>query len=110
MSIFDNPIDPPKLTTSWINNEANHGSGIEIPIFYPATGEQVSVLIEDTSNDVDKAVMSARHTFDNSNWSKLSTENRIEILESCRQTILDNADELARLECCLLYTSDAADE
>ena len=99
MSIFDNPIDPPKLTNSWINNESNHGSGIEIPIFYPATGQQVSVLIEDTSDDVDKAVNSARKTFDNSNWSKLSTEKRIEILESCRQTVLDNAEELARLEC-----------
>ena len=82
MPFFDNPIDPPELTSGWINNETNHGSGIEIPIFYPATGQQVSVLVEDTADDVNKAVMSARQTFDKSNWSKLSTEKRIEATEA----------------------------
>jgi acyl-CoA reductase-like NAD-dependent aldehyde dehydrogenase len=99
MSVFQNPIEAPSKITSWISNKENHGSGSEIPIFYPATGKQVSVLIEDTADDVDKAVNSARKAFQSNSWRKLSTEKRIEILESCSQVILDNIDELARLEC-----------
>ena len=73
--------------------------GIEIPIFYPGTGKQVSVLIEDSEEDVNKVVLSARKTFEKSSWRRLSVEKRIEILESCRKLILDNIEELARLEC-----------
>ncbi len=99
MSVLLNPIEPPKLIKSWINNDAAHGSGRELPVFYPATGEQVSILVEDGPEDVNKAVISARKAFDNTSWSKQSVEKRIEILESCRKVILDNLDELARLEC-----------
>ncbi len=99
MSTFQNPIEPPQFVKSWINNHENQGSGIEIPVFYPATGEQVSTLIEDNANDVNKAVLSARKTFDTTSWRVLSVEKRIEILDQCRQVILDNIDELARLEC-----------
>ncbi len=99
MENFLNPIKPPKIVKSWINNEESHGSGMELPVFYPATGQQVSILVEDVYEDVDKAVMSARTAFDKSSWSKQSVEKRIEILENCREVILDNLDELARLEC-----------
>ena len=99
MKNFLNPIEPPKIVKSWINNEENHGSGMELPVFYPATGEQVSILVEDAYEDVDKAVMSARTAFDKSSWRKQSVEKRIEILENCGKVILDNLDELARLEC-----------
>ena len=93
MSLLLNPIEPPKLIKSWINNDAAHGSGRELPVFYPATGEQVSILVEDGPEDVNKAVISARKAFDNTSWSKQSVEKRIEILESCRKVILDNLDE-----------------
>ena len=99
MENFLNPIEPPKIIKSWINNEESHGSGMELPVFYPATGQQVSILVEDAYDDVDKAVMSARTAFDKSCWRKQSVEKRIEILENCRKVILDNLDELARLEC-----------
>ena len=99
MKIFENPIEPPSIVKGWIDNKENHGSGIEVPVFYPGNGKQVSVLVEDTADDVEKAVASARKTFDTTSWAKLSVEKRIEILESCRQVILDNIDELALLEC-----------
>ena len=99
MKIFENPIEPPSIVKGWIDNKENHGSGIEVPVFYPGNGKQVSVLVEDTADDVEKAVASARKTFDKTSWAKLSVEKRIEILESCRQVILDNIDELALLEC-----------
>ena len=99
MKICENPIEPPSIVKGWIDNKENHGSGIEVPVFYPGNGKQVSVLVEDTANDVEKAVASARKTFDTTSWAKLSVEKRIEILESCRQVVLDNIDELALLEC-----------
>ncbi len=99
MKIFENPIEPPSIVKGWIDNKENHGSGIEVPVFYPGNGKQVSVLVEDTADDVEKAIASARKTFDTTSWAKLSVEKRIEILESCRQVILDNIDELALLEC-----------
>ena len=99
MKICENPIEPPSIVKGWIDNKENHGSGIEVPVFYPGNGKQVSVLVEDTADDVEKAVASARKTFDTTSWAKLSVEKRIEILESCRQVILNNIDELALLEC-----------
>ena len=99
MKIFENPIEPPSIVKGWIDNKESHGSGVEVPVFYPGNGKQVSVLVEDTADDVEKAVASARKTFDTTSWAKLSVEKRIEILESCRQVILDNIDELALLEC-----------
>lgn len=99
MKIFENPIEPPSIVKGWIDNKESLGSGVEVPVFYPGNGKQVSVLVEDTADDVEKAVASARKTFDTTSWAKLSVEKRIEILESCRQVILDNIDELALLEC-----------
>ncbi len=99
MTIFQNPINPPEIVKGWINNREHHGKGKEIPVFYPGNGNQVSVLVEDTEEDIDKAVASARRAFDKTDWSKLSVEKRIDLLEACRQVILDNIDELALLEC-----------
>ena len=99
MELFKNPIEPPKLVKSWINNEEAHGSGVELPVYYPATGKQVSNLIEDDSEDVNKAVLSARRAFDKTSWRTQSVEKRIEILERCRTVVLDNLEELAALEC-----------
>ena len=43
MKIFENPIEPPSIVKGWIDNKENHGSGIEVPVFYPGNGKQVSV-------------------------------------------------------------------
>ena len=99
MPVFLNPIEPPRLIKNWVDNVESHGSGMELPVFYPATGEQVSSLVEDGPEDVDKAVRSARKAFDTTSWRKQSIERRIDLLEDCRKIILDNLDELARLEC-----------
>ncbi len=71
MTIFQNPIDPPEIVQGWIDNRAHHGKGKEIPVFYPGNGNQVSVLVEDTEEDIEKAVASARRTFDKTDWAKL---------------------------------------
>ena len=99
MAKFQNPITPPDYAFGWCNGDVARGSGDEMPIFYPATGQQVGTLIEDGPRDVDRAVSAAAKAFKTSGWPELSVEKRATILESCEKIILENIDELARLEC-----------
>jgi acyl-CoA reductase-like NAD-dependent aldehyde dehydrogenase len=96
---FQLPISPPAQVTGWAGNRATCAQGFEIPVYYPATGAQISTLIEDDAAAVDRAVIAARKAFDSGPWPGLGVPERIEILEKCRSTILEHADELARLEC-----------
>lgn len=75
------------------------GGGIEIPVYYPATGATVSVLEEATPEDVAQAVAAARKTFDKSDWPKWSVSRRQELFDAIRRSIVEHADELAYLEC-----------
>ncbi len=96
---FELPIDPPTRVTGLAAGVETNGSGAELPVFYPATGAQISTLVEDDAAAVDRAVQAARRAFDRGPWPGLSVPHRVEVLERCRQTILDHAEELARLEC-----------
>ena len=96
---FDLPVTPPERVTGLVAGKPSLGGGTDLPVFYPGTGAQISTLTEDDAAAVDAAVLSARAAFDRGPWPKLSVAKRIEVLEACRQVILDNVDELARLEC-----------
>lgn len=96
---FDLPIQPPLRITGLSAGRRSAGGGIELPVVYPATGAQISTLIEDGAEAVNSAVIAARAAFDRGPWSHLSVARRIEVLDACRATILANVDELARLEC-----------
>mgnify|MGYP000153280653 CR=1 FL=1 len=96
---FQLPIEPPTRVTGWAGSGPTRGGGIDLPVFYPATGAQISTLVEDDAHSVDAAVAAARKAFDTGPWPHIGVPQRIEILERCRQAILDNAEELARLEC-----------
>ncbi|WP_299882536.1 aldehyde dehydrogenase [uncultured Sulfitobacter sp.] len=96
---FDLPITPPSRISGWAGDSATPGGGPDLPVFYPATGQQISILVEDDAASVDVAVTAARLAFDRGPWRGLSTAERINVLERCGQLIRDNADELARLEC-----------
>ncbi|MEM9106811.1 MAG: aldehyde dehydrogenase family protein, partial [Pseudomonadota bacterium] len=96
---FALPITPPERVFGRIGQTAAKGDGVDLPVYYPATGDQISVLTEDGPETVDQAVRTARRAFDAGPWRSFSIARRIETLEACRQAILDNADELARLEC-----------
>ena len=82
MAKFQNPITPPDYAFGWCNGDVARGSGDEMPIFYPATGQQVGTLIEDGPRDVDRAVSAAAKAFKTSGWPELSVEKRATILES----------------------------
>ena len=98
-TLYELPISVPSTIYGWAGDNATPGGGNELPVFYPATGEQIAILIEDDASSVDVAVTAARRAFDQGPWPKLSIAERISVLESCSKVILDNADELARLEC-----------
>ena len=96
---FELPIQPPPRVTGFVGTGPSLGGGPDLPVYYPATGAQVSVLTEDGPEAVDRAVTVARQAFDTGPWPGLGVPQRIEVLEACRAVILENADELARLEC-----------
>jgi acyl-CoA reductase-like NAD-dependent aldehyde dehydrogenase len=98
-TLYELPISVPSAINGWAGDNPTPGGGNELPVFYPATGEQIAILIEDDASSVDVAVTAARRAFDEGPWPKLSIAERISVLESCSRLILDNADELARLEC-----------
>lgn len=52
---FALPISPPSKIQGLVAGNLSDGGGEEIPIIYPATGEQISTLIEDDEQSVDKA-------------------------------------------------------
>ncbi len=96
---FGLPTDPPKTVHGLTGGAPVRGRGPELPVYYPATGAQISSLIEDDPDNVAAAVAAARKAFDHGPWPQLSTEERIERLDACRSVIEENAEELARLEC-----------
>ncbi|MGP1397189.1 MAG: aldehyde dehydrogenase [Inquilinaceae bacterium] len=90
------PADP---VTALIGGQSRRGGGVELPILYPATGERVATLIEDDADTVAAAVGAARRAFDHGPWPGLDLDARQATLYRIRDAILDNADDLARLEC-----------
>ena len=96
---FALPIEPPARVGGLAAGRPTPGGGPELPVFYPATGQRISALVEDDAASVALAVKAARAAFDRGDWAAMPADARIEVLERCRQVILDNADELARLEC-----------
>jgi acyl-CoA reductase-like NAD-dependent aldehyde dehydrogenase len=97
--MFDLPITPAPRVQGLVAGKASMGGGPELPVYYPGTGAQVSALVEDGPEAVAAAVEAARRAFDHGPWPRLSTDERIAVLERCREAILANVDDLARLEC-----------
>src|SRR4051812_13808680 len=66
----------------------------------PATGEVLTQIAEASAADVDRAVQSARHAFEDRNgaWRKLSASERGRLLWKLADLVEKNIDELAELE------------
>ena len=48
----------------------------QIPVIYPATTEQVCILLEDSPAEVDAAVAAAREAFEKGPWPRFSVPER----------------------------------
>lgn len=66
------------------------------PIHYPATGEQIGTAPEGGEKEIDMAATAAREAF--KTWSRMPVSERRAILNRFADAIIENADELARLE------------
>jgi 5-carboxymethyl-2-hydroxymuconic-semialdehyde dehydrogenase/aminomuconate-semialdehyde/2-hydroxymuconate-6-semialdehyde dehydrogenase len=88
------------MITAFIDNAVlAPGSGETLPVIDPATEDQVSAVEEADGATVDRAVRAARAAFEQGPWPRLPVAGRQAILRRIAQSIRDNADELAWLEC-----------
>jgi betaine-aldehyde dehydrogenase len=65
--------------------------------YNPATGELVSKFTESDSEDVDRAVQSARRTFEESAWPR-DPKFRVRVLRKIYEAIMQNLEYIARVQ------------
>ena len=86
-------------TRLFINGEQRDAEGGRThDVINPATEEVIATVAAAGENDVDRAVRSARETFESEKWRKMSARQRGEAVSRLGELILKNKDELARLE------------
>jgi aldehyde dehydrogenase (NAD+) len=86
-------------TRLFINGEQlDAESGRTHDVINPATEEVIATVAAAGEADVDRAVRSARETFESEKWRKMSARQRGEAVWRLGELILKNKDELARLE------------
>jgi phenylacetaldehyde dehydrogenase len=73
-------------------------SGKTFDVYNPATGEVLAKVAEGSSEDVDRAVKTARSVFEANTWYGMKPNERGRIIHRLGDLILQNADELAMLE------------
>ena len=88
----------PDSVTSFINGAFVAPQGEPIEVLGPTDGSVITRLYGADGAQVDQAVSAARHACDKGGWSKTSVEERQTVLLAIRRRIMDNLDELARLE------------
>ncbi|HEX6964351.1 MAG TPA: aldehyde dehydrogenase family protein [Gemmatimonadaceae bacterium] len=78
--------------------KVNAASGKTYPVVNPATEEQLAAVAEGDAADIDRAVASARATFESDKWRSTSARRRGEMLYRLGELCLEHKDEIARLE------------
>ncbi len=73
-------------------------SGKTFPVYNPATGEEMARVPEAEAEDVDRAVIAARHAFDDGPWSRMSTSQRGQLIWKLADLLEANLEEFAELE------------
>ena len=73
-------------------------AGGTLPVFDPATEEQIATVAAAEAADVDLAVAAARRAFEGGPWRALSGAARARLIWKLSDLLLENADELAELE------------
>lgn len=86
-------------TRLFINGEPlDAAEGRTHDVINPATEEVIASVAAAGEQDVDRAVRSARATFESDKWRKMSARQRGEAVYRLGELILKNKEELARLE------------
>jgi phenylacetaldehyde dehydrogenase len=76
--------------------DAASGKTFETPD--PATGETLARIAEGDAEDINRAVLAARRSFEEGPWSRMSPSERGRLIWKIGDLILEHADELAQLE------------
>lgn len=79
-----------------INGKLVAGEGETVPVFNPATGEEILSIAEASATQVDAAVDAADLAF--AGWSQTTPKTRAECLLRLADLITEHAQELAQLE------------
>ena len=91
-------VQPITECKNLINGEA-FGSDSVLPVYNPATGEQIAALHEADAQVVDRAVSAAQKSFQSGVWRDLTVEERQSVLRKIAQLVDEHAETLAGLEC-----------
>ncbi|MDX6423992.1 MAG: aminobutyraldehyde dehydrogenase, partial [Gaiellaceae bacterium] len=75
----------------WVESE-----GGTMEVLNPSTGEVIAEVQRSTEADVDRAVEAAKRALPD--WLEKTPKDRMELLLKLADVMLDNADELAKLE------------
>ncbi len=73
-------------------------SGKTFEVFNPATGEVLANVAEGDSEDIDRAVKTARAAFESGPWATMTPSERGRVIHRIGDLILEHGDELAALE------------
>lgn len=74
------------------------GGGERMDSFNPFTGEKVASLAKADSSDIDRAVASAKETFDSGVWSQMDPDDRAALMLKAAALMRERFSELARWE------------
>ena len=85
---------PMLIGGDWVNS----ASGKTFEVFNPATGAMLANVAEGDSEDIDRAVKTARAAFEQGPWSRMSPSDRGRAIHRIGDLILEHGDELAALE------------
>jgi acyl-CoA reductase-like NAD-dependent aldehyde dehydrogenase len=88
------PSDP---YPQWIDG-TEHRDGATHPVIDPSTGLEVARWAEATDAEIDRALTSARRTFDDGAWRRMSLAGRAEVLERVAARLRDERERFAALE------------
>lgn len=85
-----------KHITHWIDNDFVAGtSGRSDPVYDPATGQQTGQVDLASQDEVDRAVASAKESFES--WRETSVAQRMAILFRFRELVARHTDDIAKL-------------
>jgi phenylacetaldehyde dehydrogenase len=91
---FTSETRPMLIGSEWV--PAASGSTFET--YNPATGEVLAHVAAGDSEDIDRAVKTARAAFETGPWSRIKPGDRGRMIHRLGDLILENGDELAALE------------
>ena len=74
------------------------GGDATVPVYNPATGEEISRVPDGSVDDVDKAVAAARAAFEDGDWRRMRPADRERILIKLAEVLERDGETLAQIE------------